>query len=414
LIEFKNRDVICRSQVPFGLGSLRLRWLTIISPMKKLYYTGLIMFALFEIANVYFIMPMPGSQRLDTVELAYFLYANRWIFRILCVVLITLGAIFAFRTKRKWIPGASALPVLIVIYILNFRMTADRMFLQPKNLVFKSKRENILTDSSLVVSVNHQGVAKAYPIRLIQYHHQVRDTIAGKAIMVTYCNVCRTGRVFEPAVDGAPEEFRLVGMDHFNAMFEDKTTKSWWRQASGEAVTGPLKGKFLKEVKADHLTLNKFFSLYPFGMAMQPDLILKENYDTLGRFEKGKSDNDLIKTDSLSWKDKSWVVGVVIDNHARAYDWNDLKNKRVIHDVLAGAPIVIVIASDDQSIAAFERHVSEEFAIRNDSIFSQRMDYDFAGRNASGPSLKPVPAYQEFWHSWKQFHPNTDTYRANK
>jgi hypothetical protein len=24
-----------------------------------------------------------------------------------------------------------------------------------------------------------------------------------------------------------------------------------------------------------------------------------------------------------------------------------------------------------------------------------------------GQSLKPVQAYQEFWHSWKNFHPNT-------
>ena len=42
--------------------------------------------------------------------------------------------------------------------------------------------------------------------------------------MVTYCTVCRTGRVFSPIVEGQPETFRLVGMDHFNAMFEDEGT----------------------------------------------------------------------------------------------------------------------------------------------------------------------------------------------
>ena len=52
---------------------------------------------------------------------------------------------------------------------------------------------------------------------------------------------------FGPEIDGTTEEFRLVGMDHFNAMFEDKTTGSWWRQATGEAVTGPRKGMALKE-----------------------------------------------------------------------------------------------------------------------------------------------------------------------
>ena len=87
------------------------------------------------------------------------------------------------------------------------------------------------------------GEARAYPIQFLGYHHQVRDTIAGQPIIVTFCTVCRTGRVFSPFVDGAPETFRLAGMDHFNAMFEDATTGSWWRQATGEAIAGPRRGK---------------------------------------------------------------------------------------------------------------------------------------------------------------------------
>ena len=52
-------------------------------------------------------------------------------------------------------------------------------------------------------------------------------------------------------VDGHPEQFRLVGMDHFNAMFEDSSTKSWWRQVNGEAVIGPNKGKQLRELRGE-------------------------------------------------------------------------------------------------------------------------------------------------------------------
>ena len=66
--------------------------------------------------------------------------------------------------------------------------------------------------------------------------------------MITYCTVCRTGRVYSPIVNGKLEKFRLVGMDHFNAMFEDETTKSWWQQATGIAIAGPLKGSRLEEI----------------------------------------------------------------------------------------------------------------------------------------------------------------------
>ncbi|WP_199879948.1 DUF3179 domain-containing (seleno)protein [Arundinibacter roseus] len=81
------------------------------------------------------------------------------------------------------------------------------------------------------MEVNNQ--AHEYPIQNIEYHHQIQDTPGGKLIIVTYCTVCHTGRVFEPIVNGQLETFLLVGMDHFNTMFEDKTTGSWWRQVNG-------------------------------------------------------------------------------------------------------------------------------------------------------------------------------------
>lgn len=379
--------------------------------MKKLFYLGLIGLGLFEILNVYFIMPMPGSQRMESINITYFLYSYRWLFRVLFILLILAGAFSAFKTKRVWIPFVAILPVLAIAYFFNFKMTADHMFLQPETIAFQSHTDHTLTDSSLVIAVTHNMEAKAYPVRYIQYHHQVRDTIAGKQIMVTYCNVCRTGRVFEPLVNGKLENFRLVGMDHFNAMFEDETTKSWWRQATGEAITGSLKGSALPEVESSQYTLGKFFSLHPFGKVMVAELISKERYDTLGRFEKGKSKGKLTRTDSLSWQDKSWVIGVQVDKQSKAYDWLELKKVKVINDDIGSKPITVAIASDEQSFIVFERDTDEQFIIRNDSLVSAKNKFDFAGRGENGARARTIKSYQEFWHSWQQFHPQTEVYK---
>jgi hypothetical protein len=380
--------------------------------MKKIFYFGLLGLALFEIANVYFIMPMPGSQRIDSIDLAYFLYSWRWSFRIGFIIMILIGSMSAFSVPRKWIwvPIVAILPVLTIVYIFNFKMTADRMFLQPGHVVFKSKTENTLTDSSLVVAVNYNNEAKAYPIRFIQYHHQVRDTIGGKPVMITYCNVCRTGRVFEPSVNGQPETFRLVGMDHFNAMFEDKTTHSWWRQANGEAITGSLKGSLLPEVESNQLNLRTFFLLYPDGQVMQIEKQFKDSYDTLGRYEKGRSRGQLTRTDSLPWKDKSWVVGIDINKSAKAYDWFDLKKMRVINDNVGDIPVVVAISNDDQSFVAFKRNPDETFTVVNDSLVGPSKKYDLMGRSLDGSKLTMINSYQEFWHSWRTFHPHTEVY----
>ena len=45
--------------------------------MKKIFLIGVIGLIVFEIANVYFIMPMPGSQQMNSIGAAYFFYKWR-------------------------------------------------------------------------------------------------------------------------------------------------------------------------------------------------------------------------------------------------------------------------------------------------------------------------------------------------
>ncbi|MBI5915140.1 MAG: DUF3179 domain-containing protein [Bacteroidetes bacterium] len=382
--------------------------------MKKIFYFGITGLALFEFLKVYFIMPMPGSQRMETLDIAYFLHSYRWFFRIVFGAMAAVGLFAAFKTPRKWVwvPTVALLAAGTVTWLFNFKMTADSMFQQPQKLTLKPRPDNVMNDSSIVLGIEHEGDARAYPVRFLTYHHQVQDTVGGEPVIVTYCSVCRTGRVFEPVVNGQRETFRLVGMDHFNAMFEDATTKSWWRQVTGEAVAGKLKGQALPEVESVQMTLGKWFELYPNGKVMQPDEASLVEYDSLGKFERGKSKSDLTRTDSLSWKENSWVVGIQTGGTSKAYDWNQLKQDRLIHDRIGQTPIVLALASDGMSFMAFERPSDNLFTLRNDTLFFEGSSFDFSGRNLNplGPTLKRVPAHQEFWHSWRTFHPGTLKY----
>jgi hypothetical protein len=279
--------------------------------MKKIFWTGLIGLLLFEIANVYFIMPMPGSQQMNSIDLAYFLHKWRWVFRVLFTLVIIIGL---FKTrwhrKRKWWLVIPLGLLAAVIYMANFQMAADHMFYQPRKVLMVTATENKVDSNRLVIGISHNDEARAYPIRFLGYHHQVKDTIGGKPVIVTYCTVCRTGRVFEPLVNGKQEQFRLVGMDHFNAMFEDHSTKSWWRQVDGEAIAGKLKGQRLPEMFSTQTSLANWLKLNPGSLVMQADPAFLKSYDTTFKFESGKSKSHLTGTDSLSWNNKSWVIGV--------------------------------------------------------------------------------------------------------
>lgn len=378
--------------------------------MKYLFYSCLLGLILFEIANVFFIMPMPGSQEIQSIDLAYFLYTYRWHFRI-ALGLITIFAFIKTTWRRKWIPLSIVVIWAVVVYMTNFQMAADHMFYQPSQVLMKDSPENKVDPSRLIIGVERNGSAKAYPIQFMGYHHQVMDTLAGEPIMVTYCTVCRTGRVYEPKVNGKTETFRLVGMDHFNAMFEDKTTGSWWRQVTGEAIAGPLKGEALPEIPSLQMALAQWLKLYPNSLVMQADPKFQNEYDSMSIYETtGKS--DLTRTDTLSWKRKSWVVGVKTKDAKKAFDWNELKKERIINDRAGKTPVVIALSNDGKSFVAFERPgESSIFTLKNDTLICNNLSYNFKGEclnsvpSASAINLKPLKAYQEFWHSWQTFNP---------
>ena len=377
--------------------------------MKKVFYFGLLLLVVFELANVWFIMPLPYSQRVRSIDIAYALHSWRWLFRAVFGAMILTGVLPAFRVAG-WRKAFAVLAIAIaglVTYGANFVMAADQMFLAPKSLDMQPAERNKVDPARLVVGIVVDGNARAYPVQFIGYHHQVRDTVNGKPIMVSFCTVCRTGRVFKPVVDGKTEDFRLVGMDHFNAMFEDQTTGSWWRQANGEAIAGRLKGKMLEEIESQQVTLARWLAMHPASLIMQPDPELAGKYSRSFDYETGKSRSSLTGTDTVSWSDKAWVVGLTENGESVAYDWNQLKRDRVINDVVGGTPVVIALASDTASFVAYARPDSaSRFTMRNDSLVGAGKVYDLSGRGAAG-RMRQLKVSQEFWHSWRTFQPNT-------
>jgi hypothetical protein len=385
-----------------------------------LFLLGIVLLIGVEIARVYYIMPFPGSQVDEVINLSYFLQNYIWIFRIIGIAILGYPSFFYLRGSNpyfKWTVAFMLAFWVIVFYAFNFQFLADKMFYQPESVVLLQSRDSKIKDNQLVIGVYINGKSKAYPIELIGYHHQVRDTLAGKELMITYCTVCRTGRVYSPIVDGKTEQFRLVGMDHFNAMFEDASTHSWWRQANGEAIVGPSKGKILGEIAAEQMTLKAWLTRYPESYILQPDPKFKDQYEGLEKFDEGTMEGSLEGRDSLSWKDKSWVVGIPMGLYAKAYDWNDLIRKRTINDDIHGFPVLLVIEPDSASFHAWVPMVEKDtlqFEVGDSLTLIDtytKSKWNWKGECDSGTyvgkKLEAIQSYQEFWHSWKTFHPNT-------
>lgn len=387
---------------------------------------GLVYLIAVEILRVYFIMPFPGSQKADTIDIAYFIDRNILWLRLIGFAITIIPLTGILKNSKTWKKVVTILALLFyafIFYMFNFKFLADKMFYHPKNKLLVNASSDTTNRNNLVIGVAINNEAKAYPIEVIGYHHQVRDTIGGEAVMITYCTVCRTGRVYSPRVHGKPENFRLVGMDHFNAMFEDATTKSWWRQQNGTAIAGPLKGSVLKEIFSQQMALGAWLALHPNSYVLQPDSNFRKQYADLDGYDEDTLQSSLEKRDSASWQLKSWVIGVNVNNNFKAYDWNKVAKNKLIEDDFEDIPLLLTMSNDERSFYALSRNTDNgilHFAY--DSTFSFLRD-DKTGSTwninglcidgtLKGHQLKPVQAYQEFWHSWKTFHPRTMVHKG--
>lgn len=389
---------------------------------------GILLLIATEILRVYFIMPFPGSQQSNTIDWAFFIEKYKWPLRIIGLALIAKPASLLFTGKKifpKILLSLFVIIYLIIFFFFNFRFEADKMFYQPSIKNFSSLTGNTIDSNKLVIGIDINGESRAYPIQIIGYHHQVKDTVGNTPVMITYCTVCRTGRVYSPIVNGKLEKFRLVGMDHFNAMFEDETTKSWWQQATGVAIAGPLKGSHLEEIPSHQASLASWLRLHPNSTILQPDSNYKEDYEDLVNFDKGTVKGHLEKRDSASWKMKSWVVGIKTNGFEKAYDWNDLLKDDIIQDTIGRQPVLLVLEKDTSSFHAYSRVLQGQTLFFSlDKGPGQLTDSNThsvwnlnglcIGGTYKDAQLETLAAYQEFWHSWKQFHPNTTRTNNNE
>ncbi len=385
---------------------------------SKAFIIAIIALILFEIARVYFIMPMPGSQRMNSIDLAYFLHSYRWIFRLLLAIVMGMS----LKTMMKQYLKTGLLMLLLlggIAYATNFPMSADTMFKTMNHQNFANKKGNFIDSNRLIIGVVMGNEARAYPINIIAHHHQVKDKIAGKDILVTYCSVCRTGRVYEPIIDGKIVDFRLVGMDHFNAMFEDPETKSWWRQVNGTCIAGSQKGKQLADIPCYQTTLKTWLALYPSSLVLQQDSDFTKDYKDLEKFDDGTVKSKLIGRNSTPNEFKSWVVWVKNNNQVKSLDWSVIeKNKYAIAQV--GNSNCMIVSNDGQSVFAYKiddnaANVNYKALIKDTEFAITTTDetfhYDYKGKliqksnfnNKNIPILIPIPCTQEFKHSFEDF-----------
>ncbi|HVW15234.1 MAG TPA: DUF3179 domain-containing (seleno)protein [Mucilaginibacter sp.] len=400
--------------------------------MKKgtksfLFWTGMFLLFVPGLVHAYLLMPFPGSQDIEAIRFCYYIEKVILPLRIIGGIMVLWYLLkYYSRNKRsaKIVKGAVLALGLISLYATDVEFKASSMFEEPRTVKFANAIDNKVPESFIVLGVVNNGVAKAYPLIYLGYHHKVQDNVGNLPVLVTYCTMCRTGRVYSPVIDGARQDFRLVGARHYNAIIEDKGTGTWWYQATGEAAAGPMRGSHLKELPYEQSTLSAWLDKHPGSLILQPDSHFKEDYDDLKNYDRLQAvdrDSTLKNKDSLVRK--SWYVGIIVNKQPKAYNWRKLEKQWFLNDKVGATPLFVAIEDDSSTFHVWNRHVDGKdlnFIIdtTGNLIDNETSSvWDWNGLCTSGPEkgkqLAKIQAYQEYRHSWLHFHPGSQFWEGN-
>ena len=354
------------------------------------------------------------------MDLAYFMWMNIRTMRIILIVaLIYIAVSVPEESRSSVLVGGTILGLLwAAIYWLFNHYWVGRVKFDPlKKLVFAKASDNKVNTQIPVLGVNIDGQQKAYPVSMMFYHHQVGDIVGGQPVWVTYCGLCRSGRVYDRLVDGRTLEFQMVGAITYNAVLKDFQTDSWWRQETGEAAKGHYAGKVLDDIFFEEMSLENWLAKYPDSEVLQFDPDYAEAYnirDKIMNYEASLPGWHMQETPAL-------VIGVEVSDQASAYDWDQMKKRRMLMDEVAATPLLVLSSSDEAYAFVYDRRVEGktlEFEFKEEVLTDTTgAEWNQFGQCISGEmegtQLKVLQSYQQYVRAWLSFHGHTDFYDFN-
>jgi len=242
-------------------------------------------------------------------------------------------------------------------------------------------------DGDRVLGVYYKGVAKAYPIRIMDWHEIVNDTFNGHPVVITYCPLCGSGIAFDARIKGKDRTFGVSGLLYnSDVLLYDRQSESLWSQLLAKAVTGPLKGTELKIVSTANTTWRNWKKRYPETLVLTTETGYARDYARTPYGKYDRSTDIMFPVDNLdnTYHPKERVLGVEVDGKYKAYPFEELAK--------AGPRV-------------------------KDNFSGKTLDIRYDKKNQIAEILneaeQDINSFVSFWFAWAAFYEDTEVFRAD-
>lgn len=244
---------------------------------------------------------------------------------------------------------------------------------KPK-LVTVAEANKWLKKSDLVVGIDYQGEHRAYPVKILNWHEVVNDTMGGEKLVVIYSTLCGGGGVYKRGerifgVSGKLKNSCTVLIDE-----KDKTEWDIWGRTNGDS---------LEPVKSDVMTWGEWSGAHVQTLVLSKETGFVRDYETYpyGTYETDQAIYFPVTDDGKALAHPKTIVwGVVIGEEARAYSWKAIKEETswdsVLYDQVGKAKI--------------------RLSYNNGEIWVENLS-----------TKQEVLAKRLYWFAWKANYPNS-------
>ena len=244
-----------------------------------------------------------------------------------------------------------------------------------------------LTATDRILGITINGVSKAYPIAILNWHEIVNDRIDNKPIVISYCPLCGSGVAFSAATKNTQYSFGVSGLLYnSDVLLYDRKTKSLWSQLLGKAISGPLQGTTLQQLPLTHTSWLDWYTRHPDSLVLTQKTGYQRDYkrDPYAGYSNRSSLIFPVNHEDSRYHAKEQVLGIIINGQAKAWPFSELaQTSGNIKEDLGGEKIKITYDDEHHSAAVFD---------------------------SSGNRLNDTTT---FWFAWFAFHPDTEVFIAN-
>lgn len=247
---------------------------------------------------------------------------------------------------------------------------------------------NFLKEEDRILGVYFNGISKAYPVRILNYHEIVNDEFDSHPIVVTFCPLCGSGLAFNAMIDGEKRTFGVSGLLYnSDVLLYDRQSETLWSQILSEGVAGQLAGKKLEVIQTYNTSWKNWKNQYPNTLVLSTNTGFSKDYsrDPYPEYYESEKVWFPVVSTNDAMHPKAKILGLEIKGIFKAYPFSELqKSKGIIQDIVNGQDLLIYYDKKEESAYITDTE--------NNIITSTTL----------------------FWFAWVAFHPDTEIYAKKK